>query len=262
MSVDVVDLREFYATPLGQTARDSLVTAINKVGGLEKELELVGLGYPVPIFDKIAVDNPNAIILMPARQGALQWPRGANPKTALVDEDQLPIETASVECVVVLHLLENALDPSHILNEIWRILVPEGKLILVATNRRGLWARFEHTPFGNGRPFSRGQLGTLLRKAKLTPSLWDGCLNFPPARYKKLIRTFAFVDKIGHRLWPIFCGALLVVAKKRLYQGVPVKAKSRSQLKVPALAAQGARQSAQQISQPLETSEAQVTNKD
>ena len=38
-----------------------------------------------------------------------------------------PSKPASVECVMVLHLLENVSDPSHILDEIWRILVPEGR---------------------------------------------------------------------------------------------------------------------------------------
>lgn len=241
MSVDVVDLREFYATPLGQVAQESLAKAVSKNAKLSNDLEMVGMGYPVPIFDKLAADNPNAIILMPARQGALQWPRGKNSKVALVDEDELPIETASVQCVIVLHLLENVSEPSEILDEIWRILVPEGKLILVATNRRGLWARFEHTPFGNGRPFSKGQLSVLLRKAKLTPSSWGDCLNFPPARIKRLIRFYPYIDKIGHRLWPVFCGAFIVTATKRLYQGVPITSKSRQRIKVPVLAPQGAR---------------------
>lgn len=241
MSVDVVDLREFYATPLGQVAQASLAKAVGNTAALSDELEIVGMGYPVPLFDELASKNPNAIILMPARQGALQWPRGKNSKVALVDEDELPIETASVQCVVVLHLLENVSDPSQILDEIWRILVPEGKLILVATNRRGLWARFEHTPFGNGRPFSKGQLSVLLRKAKLTPSSWGDCLNFPPARINRLIRFFPYFDKIGHRLWPVFCGAFIVTATKRLYQGVPVGSKSRQRVKVPVLSPQSAR---------------------
>lgn len=241
MSVDVVDLREFYATPLGQSAAQSLNKALAKQVQFSKDLNIIGMGYPVPIFDELIQDNEDAIILMPARQGALQWPSGKASKVALVDEDELPIETASVQCVVVLHLLENVSDPSEILDEIWRILVPEGKLVLVATNRRGLWTRFEHTPYGNGRPFSKGQLSTLLRKARLTPSRWGDCLNFPPARYKRLSRFFPLIDKIGHRLWPVFCGAFIVTATKRLYQGVPVTAKTKRRLKVPALAPQGAR---------------------
>lgn len=243
MSVDVIDLREFYTTPLGQVSQAALLRTFSKLEPFKKDLDLVGIGYPVPLFDSLADDISQAIILMPARQGALQWPVGKDSKVALVDEDELPIETASVQCVVVLHLIENVADPAQILNEIWRILVPEGKLILVAANRRGLWTRFEHTPFGNGRSFSRGQLSVLLRKAKLTPSHWNHTLNFPPIRFKSLMRFYPLVDKLGAKLWPLFCGAYVVTATKRLYQGVPVSAKRAAKVKMPIIAAQGARAS-------------------
>ncbi len=240
MSVDVIDLREFYSTPMGKVVQSQLVKACQKTGDLPENLDLVGIGYPVPLFERLAGDNPNAVILMPARQGALQWPIGAPSKVALVDEDQLPIQTASVECVMVLHLLENVSDPSHILDEIWRILVPEGRLVLIATNRRGFWTRFEYTPFGNGRPFSRGQLGKLLRKAKLTPSSWIDCLNFPPVRRMGLLKFYPLIDRIGARLWPLFCGVFVVTATKRLYQGVPVGARRSARVPATVLAPQAA----------------------
>lgn len=249
MSVDVIDLREFYASPLGKASQSALLRTFGKTVPMSEDLDLVGIGYPVPIFDKLAENIPQAIILMPARQGALQWPIGKDSKVALVDENELPIETASVQCVVVLHLIENVADPGEVLDEIWRILVPEGKLILVASNRRGLWTRFEHTPFGNGRSFSRGQLSTLLRKAKLTPSSWNHGLNFPPIRINGLMRFYPFVDKIGARLWPLFCGAYVVTATKRLYQGVPVGAKRTVRVKAPVIATQGARTSSESADQ-------------
>jgi len=253
MTIDVVDLREFYATPLGHAAQASMAKAVVKYGGISAEaadIAMVGIGYPVPIFDSplIKSDTANSkagsvktIALMPARQGAIQWPLNKPSRTALVDEDELPLETGSVECVVLLHLLENVSDPAAMLNEVWRVLVPEGRLILIATNRRGLWARFEHTPFGDGRPFSKGQLGRLLRKAKLTPARWGDCLNFPPMRINRLIRLYPFLEAAAHRAWPVFCGAFVVTATKRLYQGVPSSAKKQKRMAVPVLAPQSAR---------------------
>jgi SAM-dependent methyltransferase len=237
MSVDVVDLREFYATPLGAAARNSLNRALSAIDAFVPGDAVVGIGYPVPVLDKTSASK-NTIVLMPARQGAIQWPDGENSRTALVDENELPLETASVQCVVLLHLLENVADPADVLSEVWRVLVPEGRLIIIATNRRGLWARFEHTPFGNGRPFSKGQLGSLLRKAKLTPAKWGYALNFPPIRIARLIRLFPYLDKVAERLWPLFCGAIIVCATKRLYQGVPSKARQAERARVPKLVPQ------------------------
>ena len=260
MTIDVVDLREFYATPLGMRAQASMIKAVEKYGGLSRDtadISFVGIGYPLPVFDSAlfgTVPNgdttgnsanalPKTIALMPSRQGAVRWPLNEPSRTALVDENELPLETASVECVILLHLLENVSDPAAMLNEVWRVLVPEGRLILIATNRRGLWARFEHTPFGNGRPFSRGQLGTLLRKAKLTPARWGDCLNFPPMRINRMMKLYPYIEKIAHRVWPVFCGAYVVTATKRLYQGVSSVEKERKRVAVPVLAPQSARAS-------------------
>jgi hypothetical protein len=48
---------------------------------------------------------------------------------------------------------------------LWRVLAPEGKLLLVAPNRTSLWAQVERSPFAHGRPYSRSQLDRLLRDA-------------------------------------------------------------------------------------------------
>lgn len=255
MSIDVVDLREFYATPLGRVAAASLTAAVRKYGGLENAdaaTGLVGIGYPVAVLDTLmATTGPNAamaqhsLVFMPARQGAIKWPIDKPSRTALVQEDALPLETSSVQCVIAVHLLENVSDPAAILEEIWRILVPEGRLILVAANRRGLWTRFEHTPFGHGRPFSKGQLSNLMRKAKLTPVRWGDCLNFPPMRYSRLIKTYPWIERVAHRVWPVFCGAYVVTARKRLYQGVATKNTREKRVLVPVLGTQGAARNGQ-----------------
>ena len=49
------------------------------------------------------------------------------------------------------------------------MLAPSGRVIIVAAARMGLWADAEKTPFGHGRPFTRGQLESLVREAELEP---------------------------------------------------------------------------------------------
>ena len=62
----------------------------------------------------------------------------------------------------------------------WRVLSPEGRLMLVVPNRRGVWARLDNTPFGQGRPYSRRQLEVLVRDALFTPLDLSGALYLPP----------------------------------------------------------------------------------
>lgn len=241
MTVDVVDLREFYATPLGRAARGSLLRALERIPVAGKHDILVGLGYPLPLMERLEEKGARALVLMPARQGALLWPPKGPSRTALVDEHELPLANASVNCLIMLHMLENTPDPARTLAEACRVLAPEGTLIVIAANRRGLWTRFEHTPFGNGRPFSRRQLGDLLRGAKLTPVGWGDALHFPPIRNLRIIRFHRTIEQVASRLWPVFAGAITVTATKRLYQGIPLGAKRKRASPAPVLAPQGAR---------------------
>ena len=84
-------------------------------------------------------------------------------------DEELPLADSSIDRMLLVHLLEHAENPRETLKEIWRVLAPGGRLVIVVPNRRGVWARFEHTPFGTGRPFSRGQLTELLRETNFTP---------------------------------------------------------------------------------------------
>jgi hypothetical protein len=122
----------------------------------------------------------------------------------------------------------------------WRVLSPGGKLVIVVPNRRGMWARFEHTPFGTGRPFSRGQLTKVLRAANFTPAAWSDGLHFPPWRQRSLLRFSPTAERLGRRFWPIFSGVVVVEAEKRLYQGLPVTERASRRVFVPVLTPQPA----------------------
>lgn len=231
MSIDVVDLREFYATPLGKAAEASLMRVINSAIEVKPDCVVAGLGYATPILRNMEVEN--TIALMPARQGAVHWPTGGDVKTVLVHEDELPLASGSVDVFIMLHILENAIEPGDVLKEAWRVLAPEGKVIIVAANRRGIWSRFEHTPFGNGRPFSKGQLRELLRQAKLTPLMWLNALHYPPFKREGWLRIGGIIESVVKRLSPLFSGVIIVEATKRLYQNLPASPKKVKQTLVP-----------------------------
>lgn len=89
--------------------------------------------------------------------------------TALIFDEELPLPDSSIDRVLMVHSLEFAESPRETLKELWRVLAPGGRLVIVVPNRRGVWARMEHTPFGSGRPYSRGQLTSLLRETNFTP---------------------------------------------------------------------------------------------
>jgi len=238
MIMDVVELREFYASPLGLAAENSISMALSSMWKPSAGEILLGLGFPVPWMERFSGDAERSIAMMPAGQGALQWPSAKAPATALVYDDELPLRDGSVDRIIMLHFLEHAENAADCIAEAWRVLSPGGTLMIVAPNRRGVWARFEHTPFGTGRPYSRGQLDSLLRDNKFTCDKWSDALHFPPSKRDFMLRARGGIEKAGRRIWPVFAGVICVSASKRLYQGIPVTARAKRRAVVPVMVPQ------------------------
>ncbi|RCW26015.1 methyltransferase family protein [Ciceribacter lividus] len=239
MHVDIVDLRQFYHSRLGRMAEHSIAMALASLWSRLPQERLVGLGYCVPFLDRFRTDTERTFAFMPAGQGAVNWPVGEPSATALVFEEELPLPDSSIDRVLMVHSLEFVEDPRETLKEIWRVLAPGGRLVIVVPNRRGVWARMEHTPFGSGRPYSRGQLTTLLRETNFTPGASAEALFFPPSKIRAVLRLRRSFERVGRFIWPAFSGVIIVEAQKRLYQGLPVKARASRRVFAPALAPRG-----------------------
>jgi SAM-dependent methyltransferase len=240
MHSDIVDLRSFYATTLGHLAERAITMALSSIWATVPNERLVGLGYTLPWLERFGTEAERVFAFMPATQGAVVWPATGPAATALVFDEELPLHDASIDRMLLVHSLEHAENPRETLNEIWRVLSPAGRVVIVVPNRRGVWARFEHTPFGTGRPYSRSQLNELLREANFTPARWADALHFPPSRRRFMMRLHNLLERGGRRLWPIFSGVIAVEAQKRLYQGVPVAQRASRRVFVPVLSPQGA----------------------
>lgn len=239
MHADIVDLREFYHSPLGAFAEHSIGMALSSLWARLPEERLVGLGYAVPYIERFKADTERTFAFMPAGQGAVNWPVGDLSSTALVFEEELPLPDSSIDRILMVHSLEFAENPRETLKEMWRVLAPGGRLVIVVPNRRGVWARMEHTPFGSGRPYSRRQLTNLLRETNFTPAASAEALFFPPSKVRAILKLRHGLERVGRRLWPAFSGVLILEAQKRLYQGLPVAARASRRVFVPVLGAQG-----------------------
>lgn len=240
MQMDIVDLRQFYATPLGELTHRSLQQAISAVWKPLTHERLVGLGFTTSFLDLFRADTERTLAFMPARQGAVRWPHAEPCASALVFDEDLPLPDSSVDRMLLVHALEHCENASETLHEIWRVLSPGGRLVVVVPNRRGVWARMEHTPFGSGKPYSGGQLSRLLRENMFTPTGWSDALHFPPSEGRFLHRLAPSFERFGRRFTPIFAGAIVVEATKQLYQGLPVRQRQSRRVFVPVLAPQSA----------------------
>jgi SAM-dependent methyltransferase len=230
MYLDVVDLRAFYAERLGQVARRLIAQRIKEFWPDIRDRSVLGIGYATPYLQSFTSDAERVIAFMPAAQGVVNWPAQGRGAVALILDDALPLPDASIDRVLAVHSFETTQNVHDLLREIWRVLAPGGRLIAVVPNRRGIWAHVESTPFGYGRPFSRGQLNALFRDTQFSPANWSEALSMPPANRRILFRTGATWERFGAALWPGFAGVIVVEATKQLYQGVPARQRLRGRL--------------------------------
>ena len=135
----------------------------------------------------------------------------------LADETELPLPDLSMDRVLIVHALECTEQVRPLLREAWRVLADSGRLVIIAPNRRGLWARFESTPLGNGRPYSRGQLSRLLRDNMFMPVETTRALFVPPVDLGILQGSAAAWEKLGLRLFPAAAGVIMIEAVKQMY---------------------------------------------
>src|SRR3954451_412341 len=232
MQLDVVDLRAFYDDRLGRIARRLIAVRLKALARAAPGERVLGLGYATPYLRDFGRQAERVLAFMPAAQGVVNWPHDGLNAAALVAEDCLPLPEASIDRVLAIHALEAATNPAEVLHEIWRVLAPGGRLIVVVPNRSGIWARVEATPFGCGRPFGRMQLTALLRDALFSPLNWTEALARPPLRWRSLLGSGASWERVGRSMWPAFAGVIIVEATKQLYQGVPARAVKRARLKM------------------------------
>jgi SAM-dependent methyltransferase len=218
MRLDVLALQSFYAGPLGQTAATMAGRRMVDAWGDCAGLDVMGLGYATPYLNPWLPTARRVIALMPATQGVERWPSGGPNLACIGDEDRMPFQEAVFDRVVCVHALEEAENPRTLLREIWRLLAPEGRLMIMVANRGGVWARAEATPFGHGMPYSRSQVSRLLSDAMFQPVAWSRALYGPPLSWSMTTGGAAETwESVGERAWPALGGVILVEAVKRLY---------------------------------------------
>lgn len=217
MRVDVLALQRFYNSPLGEAARRMASRRLAALWPHAEGLDVMGLGYAGPYLEPYRARARRTVLMMPAEQGGEAWPADGKSLTALGDEARLPFMDAVFDRVLIAHAVEetDALRP--MLREVWRVMAPEGRLVVIAANRWSFWAQSGATPFGHGRPFSRTQLAQVLDEAMFAPAASARALYAPPSPWPPFVRAAEAFERVGEVMWPAFGGLVLMEAVKRLY---------------------------------------------
>ncbi len=219
MHLDVLDLRNFYyRTRLGRAAQKAIRDQVTALWPTAPGETIVGFGFAVPLMRPFLADARRVIGLMPGPQWVMPWPAGMPNVSVLCDETAWPLNTGTVDRLILMHGLETSENPSAVLEESLRVLAPGGRALMIVPNRAGLWARRDGTPFGFGRPYSPGQLEAQLKRFSFTPERSRSALFMPPVDARFWLRTADFWERTGRGFLPWRAGGVLLVeATKQVY---------------------------------------------
>ena len=150
----------------------------------------------------------------------------------LCDFDALPFDTASLDLVVLPHALELARDPHQTLREVERVLVPEGRVLILGFNPASLWGTRQRLGrlrrrlgLGQERDLFLPRSGEFIGYRRLRD--WLRLLSFevesgrfgcyiPPVTSAKWLARFGWMERMGDRWWPPFGALYYIVAVKRV----------------------------------------------
>lgn len=236
-TMDIVALREFYTTPLGRATADMVLRAVRRTWPDCAQDELATLGFAMPFFASFARDCKQIVPMMPGYQGAMAWPSAGANRMVLVNERALPLPMESLNRLLVVHTLENSRAAGKLLEEIWRVLAPGGRALLLVPNRRGIWAQAASTPFGCGQPYTLQQLGKRVGAKRFTLASYRTCLFAPPLSRRWLLRLAPALEWLGEVLIPDSGGVIVMELEKQIYASIPQPVEDEAQVRgmVPAL---------------------------
>ena len=140
--------------------------------------------------------------------------------------DSLPLDAESVDLVVAQHVLEFAAEPHAILRELDRVLVPEGRVVVLSFNPMSYWGLRRYFNFGHQAPWFGLCLGRkslrdwlALLGYDIEDELWVGhaCLTHaPPA-------LIGFMQRWLARLLPRSGIGYVLLARKRVSMPAPIR---------------------------------------
>ena len=223
MTADVHGAADFYGTARGAVTarllRERLALLWPDLAGQA----VLGVGFAAPYLRPWREQAARCVMLTPAQAGVARWPLGAGNLSCTAEEDALPFADMSFDRILLVHGLETAENARRLLREIWRVLKDDGRLLVVAPNRRGIWAYIEATPFGHGQPYSPGQVGRLLAAALFRVERRDTALYIPPTNMRLALRSARLLERTGRRYLPGLAGVTLTEAVKDAYAAMPLR---------------------------------------
>lgn len=219
-----IELAQWLATPVGQYVQS---WEQEKVDGMVANV----FGYHAmqigqPQWDLLRANRiPNKGRSHSCTDDAQQAAGGI---TLYAEPENLPLESQSIDLLILPHVLECSNSPHQVLREAERVLVPEGRVVISGFNPWSLWGVHERIPGLDPivpvPAHMQVSLGRLKDWFKLLSFEVDrghfGCYA-PPSVTTRWLARWSFLESAGDRWWPV-CGATYAVSAVKRVAGMRV----------------------------------------
>ena len=216
-------LQDWYRSPLGRKVARAESECVQRLLHQTFGYYLVQLG-PTEIFRE-ALDSSRIRhrIMLPPEQ-----PSGQHGMEIIGLESQLPLATDSIDAILLPHTLDFTDDPRAVLLEVERVLIPDGRVIIVGFNAFSAWGLWGVLLNVTGRMPWCGrfrmpsQVEAWLADAGFAIEFCERILFCPPLRSAQGARC-APIESLGRRFWPVLSGGYVIRAVKRVATLTPLK---------------------------------------
>ncbi|MEL6858804.1 MAG: methyltransferase domain-containing protein [Pseudomonadota bacterium] len=210
-------LEAFYESRLGQCAAQLMSARLMDLWGPCEGQRVLGIGYPNPLLPLWKAEAATCIGAVPEEIGETRLGSERGQTLCLTPERRLPFSEGLFDRVFLLHALEEADSPRQLLREAWRVLAPEGRIVVAVTNRRSMWSLVDNKPFGHGRPWTRRQLVRFLDDSLFQVTASATAVHMPPLDWPLITAAAKSWERAGELVLPGLGGVVLVEAVKRIY---------------------------------------------
>lgn len=141
---------------------------------------------------------------------------------------ELPIQSGSVDQVILPHTLEFIDNPHQLLSEACRIVKPEGHIFILGFNPYSMWGLKRYLMHHKSIPWSGHFLPASTIKKWLTLSDFElvkheTLLFRPPTQHPSLYQKLKYLEWIGNKCYKPFGGVYALQAKAKVIPLTPIR---------------------------------------
>lgn len=214
------NINDWYQTPLGQQLFDDLKIQLDPVLSTTFGYHSLQIG---------CTSHANRLLESCRVKRHFSLGSAKNDVDLQAYPSLLPIATDSIDLVVLMHYLSNTIEPHAILREASRVLIPEGKLIIIDFNPLSLWgvrhffqSWLEQAPWG-GHYYTARRLTDWMQLLGFDQQRHYRVGYMPPIHRGPAIRRLSWLEK-GLKNWFSFSGALnILVFEKNISPMTPIR---------------------------------------